>query len=119
MSAELKRKEMCDTNNESTAAATTSTTTTTANVEQQQLKKSKAQIRPAKSAILGKDGEWWCLSNNRYVRISEFKGKKYVDIREYYVDDSGELKPGKKGISLSPEQFKEFASLFSEIQSAL
>ena len=36
----------------------------------------------------------------RFVDVRDFKGKTLVDIREYY-DAGGELKPGKKGISLS------------------
>ena len=32
----------------------------------------------------------------RYVSVSEFRGKPYVNIREYY-DDKGVEKPGKKG----------------------
>ena len=33
----------------------------------------------------------------RFASVSEFKGKKLVNIREYYQDASGDLKPGKKG----------------------
>ncbi len=29
--------------------------------------------------------------------MSEFKKKKYVNIREYYYDEDGEMKPGRKG----------------------
>ncbi len=29
--------------------------------------------------------------------MSTFHGKKLVNIREYYSDDSGDLKPGRKG----------------------
>ena len=32
----------------------------------------------------------------RFVSVSEFKGKKLVNIREYY-DAGGEMKPGRKG----------------------
>jgi hypothetical protein len=40
--------------------------------------------------------------------VREFKGKTYVDIREYYVDkNTMETKPGKKGISLSCEQYQK------------
>ena len=37
------------------------------------------------------------LSAKRFVNVRTFNGKVLVDIREYYTDDSGERKPGKKG----------------------
>lgn len=33
----------------------------------------------------------------RYVRVSCFKGKVLVDIREFYTDKEGNMKPGRKG----------------------
>ena len=39
------------------------------------------------------------LSAKRFVSVRNFQGKQLVDIREYYTDDSGERKPGKKGES--------------------
>lgn len=33
----------------------------------------------------------------RYVSIRDFKGKVLIDIREYWMDQAGEMKPGKKG----------------------
>lgn len=36
------------------------------------------------------------LGGTRRVTLSEFKGKTFVNIREYYTDASGSLKPGKK-----------------------
>jgi hypothetical protein len=36
------------------------------------------------------------ISKNRFVTVSEFRGKVMVGIREFYEAD-GELKPGKKG----------------------
>lgn len=42
------------------------------------------------------------IGNNRFVSLSNFKGVLYVDIREFYEDkESGELKPGKKGMKTS------------------
>lgn len=40
------------------------------------------------------------LSMKRFVNVHTFNGKILVDIREYYEDDAGELKPGRKGDSL-------------------
>jgi len=33
----------------------------------------------------------------RYVSVRDFKGKVLVDIREYWMNQDGEMKPGKKG----------------------
>jgi hypothetical protein len=44
-------------------------------------------------------------ANLRKVSVSSFKGKKFVNIRQYYVDSSTkEHKPGKNGITLSIEE---------------
>ena len=37
------------------------------------------------------------LSSKRFVNVRVFNGKVLVDIREYWYDDSGTRKPGKKG----------------------
>lgn len=76
----------------------------------------------------------------RRVNVSEFKGKKLVNIREYYEKD-GEMLPGKKvpnqpnltdltkqlgmlrdclqGISLNAEQFAELLKALPDIKKAL
>ncbi|KAI1289647.1 Activated RNA polymerase II transcriptional coactivator p15 [Halotydeus destructor] len=59
------------------------------------------------------------LSENRFVTVSEFKGKRRVDIREYYLNDAGEKKPGKKGISLSLEEYKKLVDSISDINKAM
>jgi len=33
----------------------------------------------------------------RYVSVRDFKGKVLIDIREYWMDQEGEMKPGRKG----------------------
>ncbi|XP_035748142.1 CUGBP Elav-like family member 5 isoform X2 [Egretta garzetta] len=37
------------------------------------------------------------IGKMRYVRVSCFKGKVLVDIREFYTDKEGSMKPGRKG----------------------
>lgn len=46
------------------------------------------------------------LADRRKISVREFKGKVYVDIREFYESD-GELKPGKKGWYIVHQVFTE------------
>ncbi|XP_075216652.1 single stranded-binding protein c31A [Lycorma delicatula] len=77
---------------------------------------------PKKSKSGGRTDEGgvptWQLESRRFVKVREFKGKVMVDIREYY-DADGELKPGKKGISLSASQWRKFLSYVNEIDEAV
>jgi hypothetical protein len=54
------------------------------------------------------------LSKQRFVSLSEFKGKHYVNIREYY-EKNGKLLPGNKGISLTIEQWEELKKQIPKI----
>lgn len=43
---------------------------------------------------------YWQIGKMRYVSVRDFKGKVLIDIREYWMDQEGEMKPGRKGNSL-------------------
>ena len=61
------------------------------------------------SGVLKQDGDmrYVDLGGKKRASASEFKGQRYINIREYYVDKaSGEEKPGKKGIALNAEQVR-------------
>ncbi|EEB89745.1 hypothetical protein MPER_12124 [Moniliophthora perniciosa FA553] len=45
------------------------------------------------------------LGKKKRATVRSFKGKPLVDIREFYGDE-GQEKPGKKGISLTDEQWE-------------
>lgn len=65
------------------------------------------EIRPKKKAAIP---EFIALTSDGKKRasVSVFKGKKYLNLREYYEEPtSGELKPTKKGITLDYEGFKK------------
>ncbi|KNC79323.1 hypothetical protein SARC_08288 [Sphaeroforma arctica JP610] len=52
------------------------------------------------------DGQtYFSLGGERRCTLKQFRGVKYVDIREYYIA-GGEAKPGKKGISLNADTFQ-------------
>ncbi|XP_053502243.1 SUB1 regulator of transcription a [Ictalurus furcatus] len=59
------------------------------------------------------------IGKMRYVSVREFKGKVLIDIREYWMDQEGEMKPGKKGISLNPEQWNQLKEQIDDIDDAL
>jgi len=54
----------------------------------------------------------------RFATVSEFRGKILVSIREYY-DKDGELRPGKKGISLNMEQWNSLKDHMDDINEAI
>ncbi len=41
------------------------------------------------------------------VEKREYKGREFVDVRTYYLDDSGEWKPTQKGVTFRPDQLEE------------
>lgn len=53
-------------------------------------------------------------NGNIHVTVSEYNGVKYLDIRKYYKDEAGELKPTKKGIALNKTQFQETLNILNE-----
>lgn len=62
-----------------------------------------------------KDNEYYFeMGKSRRVTVRKWKGKCYIDIREFY-EDGGEFKPGKKGISLSVEQWESIKKLTGAI----
>eukprot|EP00904_Undaria_pinnatifida_P002640 jgi/Undpi1/12377/HiC_scaffold_5.g02049.m1 len=59
------------------------------------------------------------LGKKKFVDVREFKGMTLIDIREYYENADGEMKPTKKGISLSPAQWKALRENMDEIDSKI
>uniref|UniRef100_A0A4W6G4A9 Activated RNA polymerase II transcriptional coactivator p15 n=1 Tax=Lates calcarifer TaxID=8187 RepID=A0A4W6G4A9_LATCA len=65
------------------------------------------------------DDNMFQIGKMRYVSVRDFKGKVLIDIREYWMNADGEMKPGKKGISLNPEQWNQLKDQISEIDDAI
>ena len=47
------------------------------------------------------------------VSETEYKGSKYVDVRIFYKDTNGSLKPTRKGVSIRPEKVSELLAALS------
>ncbi|KAJ7945114.1 RNA polymerase II transcriptional coactivator [Quillaja saponaria] len=58
------------------------------------------------------------ISKNRRVTVRNWQGKIVVDIREFYVKD-GKQMPGKKGISLTMDQWNVLREHIEEIDKAV
>ncbi|KAK4038284.1 transcriptional Coactivator p15-domain-containing protein [Parachaetomium inaequale] len=90
--------------------------------EQQVVKKPKNEKKAKKDLTQGTDAEgnpYWEIGNNRRIGSSQFKGATLVNIREYYTAPDGELRPGKKGISLSLDQYKALLKVIPELNEQL
>ncbi|CAD6195478.1 unnamed protein product [Caenorhabditis auriculariae] len=89
--------------------------------DREPVKKSKSTNKAGGARITNEEGDEMIeLGSMRYLTVRSFRGKPLIDIREFYVDKaSGKMKPGKKGISLSREQFENFKALIPEIDEKL
>lgn len=79
--------------------------------------------RPAKKVARKEtddsDGITVCeLSGHRKVSVRSWRGQIYVDIREFYTKDGKEM-PGKKGISLSLDQWEVLRDNMEVIDEAV
>ncbi|OIW28882.1 PC4-domain-containing protein [Coniochaeta ligniaria NRRL 30616] len=86
--------------------------------EERSLKPSKKAKGDKSGKTTDAEGPFWELSSKRRVNVTKFNKALLVNIREYY-EAGGELKPGKKGISLSVEQYKEFLKAIPAINEQL
>ncbi|MDH5716312.1 MAG: transcriptional coactivator p15/PC4 family protein [Spirochaetia bacterium] len=53
------------------------------------------------------------------IEISEFKDKKLLNIRTWYLNDNGEYAPTKKGISLNIDKFNALKEAILKAEQAI
>lgn len=53
------------------------------------------------------------------VELSEFKGNQYVGARIYYMDDRGDWKPTRKGLTLTPDTMAQVRDAIDEALSEI
>ena len=61
-----------------------------------------------------------CKNNNvKYITVSTFRNKLYVDIREFYKSKTdSKLRPTKKGIVLTPREFRALRCNYEKVIKA-
>ena len=73
-------------------------------------KKKEAESSVPKENALAKDivvGEWRATKRDLVrVMVREYRGQKFIDIRRWYRDVEGNLRPSTKGISCRPGDMK-------------
>ncbi|XP_055692581.1 RNA polymerase II transcriptional coactivator [Lutzomyia longipalpis] len=80
-------------------------------------KPTTTEKKPSGGGGDGPEGEWH-IEGMRYLKVREFRGRQQIDIREYYEKD-GEILPGKKGIALTPAQWKKVLGFAEEVNKKL
>uniref|UniRef100_A0A8C0XDL5 Activated RNA polymerase II transcriptional coactivator p15 n=1 Tax=Castor canadensis TaxID=51338 RepID=A0A8C0XDL5_CASCN len=76
-------------------------------------------LASSKQSSRSRDNNMFQIGKMRYVSVQDFKGKVLIDSREYWMDHEGEMKPGRKGISLNPEQWSQLKEQISDIDDAV
>ena len=53
------------------------------------------------------------------VSLTEYRGRKLVDIRVYYSDSEGQYRPTKKGVALSVDVYPDFKRAMLALEKIL
>ncbi|KAG3267062.1 SUB1 [Ictidomys tridecemlineatus] len=64
-------------------------------VKQKTVETSRALSSCKQSSSSSKNDNMFQTGKIRYLSVWDFKGKVLIDIREYWMDPEGEMKPGK------------------------
>ncbi len=51
--------------------------------------------------------------------LRTYRGKRYMDVRIYYLDDAGEFRPTKKGVNLSVEFLPDLTAMIDKLAKAV
>ncbi|KAM5260658.1 activated RNA polymerase II transcriptional coactivator p15 isoform 1-T1 [Hipposideros larvatus] len=65
-------------------------------VKKQKTGETSRALSSSKQSSSSRDDNMFQIGKMRYVSVRDFKGKVLIDIREYWMDPEGEMKPGRK-----------------------
>lgn len=52
------------------------------------------------------------------IAEKEYKGRKYIDMRIYFLDDSGDYIPTKKGVTISPKYLEALVKILQKAEGS-
>ena len=59
------------------------------------------------------------IGNEKYVTVSQFRGRKTVHIRQFYMDKNNKRRPTKTGLVLLPEEWKTLTNVMKSVNTDL
>jgi len=78
-----------------------------------------AKAGPGVLRLTNESGEvYYEVSRNRRLTLRNWKGKQLFDVREFYEKD-GDMKPGRKGLSLQSSQWATLIKILPKISGAI
>ena len=77
-------------------------------------------MRPAQHGQGERTLQEWPLANGQVLRLRlcAYKHREYLDLRRWYVDEAGELRPIQKGVRVDSELAPELAELLTQLVEA-
>jgi|GEM_PF-249464 len=64
-------------------------------------------------------GELTKNSTEKYlVQVRDYRGRVFIDLRVYYMDDRGEWCPTKKGVTITPDKIASLVDLMQIAESS-
>lgn len=105
-------------NQHSSKRTKTSNSSDSNNVKQNKLEEEKSNnISLCKKNEYGEP--YWLLSQHRRLTVRKWRSSTLIDLREYYTGADDKELPGKKGISLSVEQWNQLKAVMENVDQLL
>ena len=82
-------------------------------------KKSRRRSSSSSSTDSFTKTEKYQLSDMRYIEVYNWRAYTYVSIREYYRNESGKMKPRRKGICLKVDEWHRLRMGFDWINEKI
>ena len=80
------------------------------------------ESKKGSEASSSKEENWekkFVLQNDRYLTVSRFKSAYRIHIRDFYKDRSGVMKPTKRGICLTLQEWQKLQLLTRNVNNVL